>query len=73
MLNGVLLTRSVATALVQLLMPGPGVMPVVARSVGQGCLAGFVTPLLPVQGGYPMQSGHSANRPYASFQTRICF
>jgi len=45
MLNGVLLTGFVATALVVLLIPGPGVMYVVARSLGQGCLAGLVTAL----------------------------
>ena len=45
MLSGTLLIGFVAAALVVLLIPGPGVMYVVARSVSQGHLAGFVSAL----------------------------
>jgi len=43
MLDGTLLIGFVATALVVLLLPGPGVVYVVARSVGQGYRAGLVS------------------------------
>ncbi len=45
MLSGTLLLGFVAAALVVLVIPGPGVMYVVARSVSQGYLAGFVSAL----------------------------
>lgn len=45
MLNTTLLMGFVATSLVVLLIPGPGVTYVVARAVGQGWLAGIITAL----------------------------
>lgn len=45
MLNSTLLLGFIATALVVLLIPGLGAMYVVARSLGQGRLAGVITAL----------------------------